>query len=415
MQVANNIPAGMPAPEGGDSSSPRQWLAVGAVTLGAFAFVTTEFLPVGLLPYIADTLGVSPGTAGLMVTTPGVVAAISAPGLMIGAGRMDRRHVFLLLTALLLASNLISAFATNFPVMLIGRALLGAALGGFWTLATAAAGRLVQPKDAAKATAAILTGVTCATVIGVPLGTFIAGFASWRLSFIATSVLVAVAFLVQLCFVPSLPSSAALRFSDLVALARRSHARRSMLMVALAFGAHFFSYTYITPFLLTGANFNMSTITWLLLGFGVIGFVSNFVASVAVDKSLKVSAGVMMSLLMFALLLMPLVHHSPLAVTLVVLLWGIAFGALPLCFSVWIQRSTPDLPEAGSALFVGTIQVAIALGSSIGGTVVDSVGIPANFMMGSAFALLGLAVLASFGRKTQSDFESKPVVCRAVP
>jgi predicted MFS family arabinose efflux permease len=348
-----------------------------------------------------------------MVTVPGLIAAISAPGLMLGAGRMDRRHVFLLLTALLLASNLLSAFAPNFPLMLLGRALLGAALGGFWTLATAAAGRLVQPRDAAKATAAILTGVTCATVIGVPLGTFIAGFASWRLSFMATGALVAIALVAQLGFVPSLPSSAALRFGDLVSLVRQSHSRKSMLMVALAFGAHFTSFTYVAPFLLHNADFDMSTITWLLLGFGIIGFVSNFVASVTVDRNLKVTLAVMLSLLMFALLAMPLVHQSSLAVMFVVMAWGVSFGGLPLCFSVWIQRATPELPEAGSALFVGTIQIAIAIGSLIGGTVVDQVGIPTDFMLGSAFALLGLATLASFGWRAKARTEA--FACQATP
>jgi predicted MFS family arabinose efflux permease len=400
MLVESNPPVGTPAPEKSDSSSLRQWLSVGAVAIGAFAFVTTEFLPVGLLPHVAKELDVLPGTAGLMVTTPGVIAALSAPGLMLVAGRMDRRHVFLLLTALLLASNLLSALAPNFAVMLVGRALLGAALGGFWTLATAAAGRLVQPKDAAKATATILTGVTCATVIGVPLGTFIAGFSSWRFSFMATGVLVAIALVAQLLLVPSLPSSAALRLADLIELMRRPYARRSMLMVGLVFGAHFCSYTYITPFLLHDASFGMPTITWLLLGFGVIGFFSNFAVSSTVNRSLKVSVAAMVSLMMFALLSMPLLRHSQLAVTVDVLAWGISFGALPLCFSVWIQRAIPDLPEAGSALFVSIIQVAIAAGSLVGGTIVDSVGIPPDFLLGSALALLGLAALASFGRST---------------
>lgn len=412
MLVENNLPAATSAPENSEASSLRQWLSVIAVAIGAFAFVTTEFLPVGLLPHVAREMNVLPGTAGLMVTTPGVIAALSAPGLMLGAGRMDRRHVFLLLTALLLASNLISAFAPNFVVMLVGRALLGAALGGFWTLATAAAGRLVQPRDAAKATATILTGVTCATVIGVPLGTFIAGFSSWRFSFLATGVLVAVALVAQLLLVPSLPSHKALRFSDLVALVRRPYPRRSMLMVALVFGAHFCSYTYVTPFLLRNADFDMTTITWLLLGFGVIGFVSNFAFSGAVNRSLKASVASMISLLMFALLLMPLLRHSHWAVAADVLAWGIAFGAMPLCFSVWIQRATPDFPEAGSALFVSIIQIAIAVGSLVGGTIVDRVGIPADFLLGSALALLGLAALASFGRSTV-DVCTDQLACEA--
>ncbi|HZZ11312.1 MAG TPA: MFS transporter [Paraburkholderia sp.] len=414
MLIEDNLPASTASPDDGASSSVRSWLAVLAVAIGAFAFVTTEFLPVGLLPRIAAELGVLPGTAGLMVTVPGVIAAISAPGLMLVAGRMDRRRVFLLLTALLLASNLISAFAPDFLVMLIGRALLGAALGGFWTLATAASGRLVQPKDAPRAMAIILTGVTCATVIGVPLGTFIASFASWRASFMATAVLVAVALIAQFLLVPSLPSGVALRLRDLTGLLRRPHPRRSMLMVALAFGAHFSSYTYITPFLLRNANLSMATITWLLLGFGMIGFVSNFVVSSTVTRNLKVSVGTMMSLLMFALVALPLVQHSMFGVASLVLVWGVAFGALPLCFSIWIQRATPDSPEAGSALFVSIIQVAIALGSLVGGMVVDHVGIPADFLLGSGLAILALAALASFGR-SERPVPQKSLVCPACP
>lgn len=405
--MEKNQPAGNHSPESGDSSPLRSWLAVGSVTIGAFAFVTTEFLPVGLLPQVARDLGVTPGTAGLMVTVPGVIAAISAPGMMLGAGRIDRRHVLLMLSVLLLASNLISAFASSFAFMLLGRAMLGASLGGFWTLALAAAGRLVRPHDAARATAMILTGVTCATVIGVPLGTFIAGLASWRTSFMATGVLVALALAAQALLVPSLPSSAALRVADLLALWRRPHPRRSLLMVALVFGAHFSSYTYIAPFLLQNASFSVSSITWLLLGFGVVGFVSNLAFSALVTRNLKASLATVVSLLMLALLAMPLLRHSESAVMVTVLVWGVAFGAIPLCLSVWMQLATPDLPEAGSALFVGIIQVAIAVGSSVGGTVVDRVGIPADFWLGSALALLGLAAIASLSAtgKTTANAE----------
>ncbi|MFL9938889.1 MFS transporter [Paraburkholderia graminis] len=412
MLREDKLPASEVTPDDDRASSPlRSWLAVVAVAIGAFAFVTTEFLPVGLLPRVAADLGVSPGTAGLMVTVPGVIAAISAPGLMLVAGRMDRRRVFLLLTALLLASNLISAFAPNFTVMLVGRALLGAALGGFWTLATAASGRLVLPKDSARAMATILTGVTCATVIGVPLGTFIASFASWRASFMATGGLVASALIAQFLFVPSLPSNAALRLHDLVSLLRRPHPRRSMMMVGLVFGAHFSSYTYITPFLLRNANLTMPTITWLLLGFGIIGFFSNFAVSSTVTRSLKISLGAMISLLLFALVLLPVLQHSPPGVIALVLAWGVAFGALPLCFSIWIQRATPDSPEAGSALFVSIIQVAIAVGSLVGGIVVDHVGIATDFLFGSGLALLGLAALASFGRSGESKPAPEAVAC----
>jgi predicted MFS family arabinose efflux permease len=415
MLMENQTPAPAAADSSTDSSPLRAWLAVASVTIGAFAFVTTEFLPVGLLPQIAHDLGVLPGTAGLMVTTPGVIAALSAPGMMLGAGRIDRRYILIALTVMLLASNLVSAFATNFPVMLVGRALLGASLGGFWTLALAAAGRLVKPHESARATAAILAGVTCATVIGVPLGTLISELASWRMSFIATGGLVAVALAAQALLVPSLPSSAALRFSDLTELVRRPYARKSLLMVALVFGAHFSSYTYIAPYLLHDANFSVSSITWVLLGFGIIGFVSNFAVSATVQRSLKGSLMAMAALLLFSLVAMPLLSHThlPAAVTGVVLAWGIAFGAIPLCMSVWIQRATPDLPEAGSAMFVGIIQVAIAVGSSVGGAIVDHIGIPADFLFGSVLAVLGIVAIA--GLRPGGEPAAAPAARTAAP
>lgn len=396
MMMENSHPVGDQLNEARSPSPMPAWLAVGSVTVGAFAFVTTEFLPVGLLPQIAQEFGVTPGTAGLMVTIPGVMAAISAPGMMLGAGRVDRRYILLILSALLLSSNLISAFAPNFAVMLIGRAILGASLGGFWTLALAAAGRLVQPHEAARATAMILAGVTFATVIGVPFGTFIANLASWRASFIATGILVTVALVAQAILLPSLPSKAALRFADLFALLRRTHPRRSLFMVAFIFGAHFSSYTFIAPFLLQYADFSTEGITWVLLGFGAIGFVSNFAVSATVTRNLKASLATMVLMLMISLLVMPALRHSAPTVVAIVLAWGIAFGAIPLCLSLWIQKSTSDLPEAGSALFVGIIQVAIAVGSSLGGGVVDRVGIPADFELGAVLALVGLAILGSF-------------------
>ncbi|WP_052165778.1 MFS transporter [Cupriavidus sp. WS] len=413
MMMEGSHPAGDATNNPHADSPLRAWLAVGSVTVGAFAFVTTEFLPVGLLPQVAAEFGVTPGTAGLMVTTPGILAAISAPGMMLGAGRIDRRLILLVLSVLLLASNLISAFAPSFTVMLVGRALLGASLGGFWTLALAAAGRLVHPHEAPKATAMILAGVTCATVIGVPLGTFIAGLASWRASFMATGVLVAVALVAQAMLVPALPSKAALRMADLLALLRRTHSRRSLIMVAFVFGAHFSSYTFIAPFLQQYADFSAQSITLVLLGFGIIGFVSNFAVSATVGRNLSASLAAMIVILMVSLLAMPALRHAAPAVVATVLAWGIAFGAIPLCLSVWIQRSTADLPEAGSALFVGIIQVAIAVGSSVGGGIVDHAGIPTDFGLGAALAVIGLALLGSF-RAIGKDHAAAPAAAGVI-
>jgi predicted MFS family arabinose efflux permease len=188
-----------------------------------------------------------------------------------------------------------------------------------------------------------------------------------------------------------LPSASALRVADFKKLLGRPHTRLSMLMVALVFGAHFSTYTYIAPLL--EQDFSLSTITLLLFGFGLIGFFSNALMSMAVSNHLKKSVAVMILLLLAALSSMLLIEHSPIGESAGMLLWGVAFGALPLCFSVWIQRGTADLPEAGSAMFVSIIQVAIAAGSLVGGTIVDRAGVQADFTLGLGLAVLGLITL----------------------
>jgi predicted MFS family arabinose efflux permease len=238
--------------------------------------------------------------------------------------------------------------------------------------------------------------VTLATVIGVPLGTFISGLSSWRASFIATGILAALALAAQTLLLPSLPSRAALRFADLRMLFARANPRKSLLMVGLVFGAHFSSYTYVAPFLEQN-GFNLSSITSVLLAFGFVGFVSNLVISAVVTRHLQAALATVVVLLVVALISLPILHESTIGVTAMVIAWGIAFGAIPLCLSIWLQLSSPDLPEAGSALFVSIVQVAIAVGSFVGGITADGVGIPATMWLGGALGVAGLIVIVSFG------------------
>ncbi len=194
-----------------------------------------------------------------------------------------------------------------------------------------------------------------------------------------------------------MPSSAAIRVADLRALLRRPYMRKSLLLVALVFGSHFASYTYIAPFLVKDAEFSMSIITPLLLGFGVVGFISNFAVSATVTKNLKGSLLSIVAILMAAQITLPLLHHSEIGVIVAVLAWGVAFGAIPLCLSMWMQMASPDLPEAGSAMFISIIQVAIAVGSLAGGAVVDHAGASVDIWVGAVLALAGLVAIMSFG------------------
>jgi predicted MFS family arabinose efflux permease len=393
-----------PAPrDGARAVSPitrkRPWLAVLSIALGSFAFVTTEYMPVGVLPAIATDLGVTPGTAGLMTTTPGIIAALAAPLLLLAAGRLNRRLILLLLSVALVASNAVSALAPNFATMLVGRALLGVSLGGFWTVALGVSGQIVSEDDSARASATIFMGITLATVVGVPLGTFIAAWWSWRVSFTATAALALAAWLLQAMLLPDLAPRAAPRLADFGRMLARATVLRSLLLVALLFGAHFCAYTYIAPFLEVDAVLGATWVTALLLGFGIVGFLSNFVASAFVKSHPRISLFATTALVIASLLALPAFAHVAGAVVAGVLAWGLAYGAIPLCLSVWMQMTSPRQPEAASALFVSAVQTAIAAGSLVGGIAVDHAGASGAMHMGVLLSALGLAVLASFATK----------------
>jgi len=168
------------SPESSGASSTKNqgsWYAILAVAIGAFALVTSEFLPVGVLNSVAADMNISIGTAGLIITLPGVMAAFAAPLLPISVKQLDRRYVLILLTAMMVIANTITAFAESFNILLLSRLVLGIAIGGFWATAIALSGKLAPAHlPIAKATAVVMAGVTFATVLGVPIGTWLSEF-----------------------------------------------------------------------------------------------------------------------------------------------------------------------------------------------------------------------------------------------
>ncbi|AEY86310.1 major facilitator superfamily permease [Streptomyces hygroscopicus subsp. jinggangensis 5008] len=149
----------------------------------SFVLVLSEFLPVGLLPAIGDSLHVNTGTAGLLLVVPGLAAAVAAPLLTVASGRLDRRHVLLTLAALITVSNALAALAPNMTVMIAARLLLGLGVGGFWAMGAGVGSRLVAPADADRAASFITAGISAGTVVSLPLGALIGHLAGWRTAF----------------------------------------------------------------------------------------------------------------------------------------------------------------------------------------------------------------------------------------
>jgi len=379
------------------------WFGVASVAVGSFGTVLSEFLPIGLLPSISADLGVRISTAGLMVVVTGLAAAVAAPVVTVATSRLDRRVVLIGLSAVLVLADVVAAIAGVFPVLLVARVLLGVALGGFWAIGAGIAPRLVAAKDTIRATSLITAGISIATVVSLPLGALVAAFSTWRLAFVIGAALGVVALVLQLVALPVIPSQQRIRATALTSLFGVPRARVGLVVAAFLFAAQFAAYTYISPFLQDVAKLSPDVVSVALLVFGVSGIVGNFVASATLDRSVLgtlVAGGLALAA---AVALLPLVAHLSLAVFALLVVWGLVWGGLPLGLQTWMAGATPEGAEAGLAMFVTTIQVALAVGSTLGGVAVSVSGLAADFGFAAVVALLGSAVLVLLGvRSTRS-------------
>ena len=376
-----------PAPPAPAAAGPR-WPAVASLTLGVFGLVMAEFLPASLLTAMATDLGVSDGAAGQAVTATALVGAIAAPSLPLLTRRLDRKHVMLAFSALLVLSNVLAATAGSLAALLTARVLLGIALGGFWSMSAALAMRLVPENLFARAMSVILTGVSVATVCAAPIGAWMGEVWGWRSAFIAAGAVSLVTLAVQAATLPALPPRDNPNLRVLAELLRRPPVRVALLAVLLVISGHFAGFTYIRPLMEQVTHLSVGAISGVLLGYGIGGFFGNFAGGWLAGRSERhaiVGGGLLIALLAACLL----VAGSSAAVTAVaVTLWGFAFGAFPVGFQTWIVRAAPDQAEGAGGLLVAGFQIAIASGAVGGGLLVDHIGA----LGGPAFALVALTL-----------------------
>ena len=375
----------------GDPEAPAASTAIGALALGVFALVTSEFLPASVLTPLAADLGVSVGSAGQAVTATAVVGAIAAPLTPVLTGRFDRRLVMWGLMALLCASNLLTVFAVNLPMLLVARVLLGASLGGFWSMAAALAMRLVPAHALPRAMSILFTGVSVATVSAAPVGAYVSDTLGWRAAFVIAGAVGVLALLAQVLTLPRLAPTAPPKLRGLLQVARRPSVAVALIGVLLVISGHFAGFTYVRPVLEQVTHLDVGAISLVLLAFGVAGFFGNFAGAFLAERDPRLAVLGGAGLLAASALAIVTLGVSPPVVAIALTVWGFAFAMLPVGFQAWATSEASDQAELAGGLLTSTFQVAIAMGAIFGGILVDHLGAV------SASAYAGLAAASGVG------------------
>lgn len=377
------------------SSKQRANLTLLALAISAFAIGSTEFISVGLMPLMIKDFGITMSQAGLTVSMYALGITIGAPILAILTSRWPRKNLLLGIMVVFIIGNLTVAFAPVFAVVLVGRIISSLAHGIFMSIASVVAADVVEPERRASAIAVMFTGLTVATVTGVPLGTFIGQVSTWHMSFIfiaAIGVLGLVAnwFLVPNDLLLGQPS----QFSGIIRVLKNKAIVVALLITALGYGGTFTVYTFVTPILESKMGWSPRAVVIILIIYGLMVAFGNTLGGKWSNHQplmalLKMFVGLLVTSLLFILTLN--VHWFGL---INVLLMGFfAFMNVPglqLYIVQLAEKITPnDIPLA-SALNISAFNIGITIGSLVGGQASAAWGLDSTPIFGSIMVFVSI-------------------------
>lgn len=365
------------------------WGAVFSMTLAAFVLIASEFMPVSLLPLVAHDLAITEGQTGQAISISGVFAVLTSLVVVHFTRRIDRRLVASGFTSLLVVSGAIVAFAPNYPVLMLGRVLLGIAIGGFWSMSTSIIMRLVSESEVPKALAWINGGNALAATISAPLGSLLGAYIGWRSAFFLVVPIALLALLWQWISLPPMPPQGKKSGGNVLRLLARRQVLFGMASTMFLFMGQFALFTYLRPYLETAGGFTIEAISLVLLLMGLAGVLGTVAIGRALQTrlfSLLIGIPAVMALLATG---MAAFSSASLLVAGLLVAWGFFGTAAPVGWGTWVSRHISDDAEAGGGLSVAVIQLGITAGAAGGGYLFDTIG------WWGPFALATLILVAS--------------------
>lgn len=384
----------------------RSTLALLALAISAFAIGTTEFISVGLLPLIADDLHISVTTAGLTVTLYALGVTFGAPVLTSLTTAVSRKTLLLSLMLLFIAGNSLAAAAGGITVLLLARVISALSHGLFMSIASTIAADLVSEDRRASAISIMFTGLTVATVTGVPLGTFLGQQLGWRAAFIAIAAVGVIALIANLILIPAnLRKGTRTPMRNQVKLVTNSRLLLAFAITALGYGGTFVVFTYLSPLLHEISGFREETVAVILLVYGIAIAIGNVIGGKAANRRPLNALFCMFVLQAVVLLVLAFTAPFKAAALITIFFMGLlAFMNVPglqVYVVMLADRFAPSARDVASAMNIAAFNAGIAIGAYLGGLVTDHMGLIHTAWVGSVM-VLGAVILTAWSRALES-------------
>lgn len=373
----------------------KEMLPLVGMTISAFIFNTSEFMPIGLLTDIAGSFSISESKAGMLITVYSWIVMLLSLPLILLVSKIDFRKLFMGTIALFGICQIMSVLAPSYGVLMASRIGVACTHAIFWSIASPVAIRLVNDEHRSFALSMVVTGTSIATIAGLPLGRLVGQYMGWRVTFLIVGI-IAFAVLVYMAFVfPKIASGEQFHVKDLPALLKNPVLICLYVQTILFVLGYYTVYSYIEPFMQQVAKLQNNVITIVLLIFGATGLLGSYLFSKLYDRHRFAFIGtVMATLLAWLLLLLP---ASKSLATMVILcaFWGITAMAFNVTTQSEVIRSVDEKGAAvATAIYSGLFNLGIGGGSWIGGIVCDKGAISYIGFVGAVFAVISVLFFA---------------------
>ncbi|HBX1082763.1 TPA: sugar transporter [Salmonella enterica] len=384
------------------------WLRVVTLTIAAFIFNTTEFVPVGLLSDIAESFHMQTAQVGIMLTIYAWVVAVMSLPFMLLTSQMERRKLLICLFVLFIASHVLSFLAWNFTVLVISRIGIAFAHAIFWSITASLAIRLAPAGKRAQALSLIATGTALAMVLGLPIGRVVGQYFGWRTTFFAIGMGALITLLCLIKLLPKLPSEHSGSLKSLPLLFRRPALMSLYVLTVVVVTAHYTAYSYIEPFVQNVAGLSANFATVLLLILGGAGIIGSLVFGKLGNRHASSLVSIAIALLVICLLLLLPAANSEAHLAILSIFWGIAIMVIGLGMQVKVLALAPDATDVAMALFSGIFNIGIGAGALVGNQVSLHWSMSAIGYIGAIPACTALVWAVLIFRKWPVTLEEQP-------